>query len=71
MRWVAVLLCGFFFLTTPMAAAAAEQAAAPVAELETLTHDFGQASQGEVIKYDFRVFNRGKAPLEIKDVKPG
>jgi hypothetical protein len=44
---------------------------APVIEVENATYDFDQVTQGEVVKHDFRVFNRGEAPLEIKSVKPG
>jgi len=44
---------------------------APVIEVENATYEFDQVTQGEVVKHDFRVFNRGKAPLEIKSVKPG
>jgi hypothetical protein len=43
----------------------------PVIEVENATYDFDQVTQGEVVKHDFRVFNRGEAPLEIKSVKPG
>ena len=43
----------------------------PVIEFDQATYDFKQVSQGAVVKHDFRVFNRGKAPLEIKKVKPG
>ena len=43
----------------------------PVIEFEQPTYEFEQVSQGEVVKHDFRVFNRGEASLEIKKVKPG
>ena len=43
----------------------------PVIEVENATYDFHQVTQGEPVKHDFRVFNRGEAPLEIKSVKPG
>jgi hypothetical protein len=43
----------------------------PVIEVENATYDFNQVTQGEPVKHDFRVFNRGEAPLEIKSVKPG
>jgi hypothetical protein len=43
----------------------------PVIEVENATYDFDQVAQGDVVKHDFRVFNRGEAPLEIKSVKPG
>jgi hypothetical protein len=45
--------------------------AAPVMEVEMPTYDFDQVSEGDIVKHDFRVLNRGNAPLEIKDVKPG
>ena len=51
--------------------AAGEKVAVPVIEVEKSTHDFHQVTAGETIKHDFRVFNRGNAPLEIKSVKPG
>ena len=43
----------------------------PVIEVENATYDFNQVTQGEPVKHDFRVFNRGEAPLQIKSVKPG
>jgi hypothetical protein len=43
----------------------------PVIEVENATYDFDQVTQGDVVKHDFRVFNRGEAPLEIRSVKPG
>lgn len=43
----------------------------PVIEVEQPTYDFKQVSQGEVVKHDFRVFNRGEVSLEIKKVQPG
>ena len=44
---------------------------APVMEVVEAAHDFGQVAQGKVLTYDFRVLNKGDAPLEIKAVKPG
>jgi hypothetical protein len=43
----------------------------PVIEVDNATYEFDQVTQGETVKHDFRVFNRGEAPLEIKSVKPG
>jgi hypothetical protein len=43
----------------------------PIIEVENANYEFDQVTQGEVVKHDFRVFNRGEAPLEIKSVKPG
>lgn len=56
---------------TEQAAAEAEKEAVPVIEIEEARYEFPQITQGEVVKHDFKVFNRGKAPLEIKRVKPG
>jgi hypothetical protein len=46
-------------------------APAPVIEVDQATYDFKEVFQGEIVKHDFRVFNRGEASLEIKKVKPG
>jgi len=54
-----------------LAQAAGEKEAVPVIEVEQPVYEFPQVTQGEVVKHDFRVFNRGNAPLEIKSVKPG
>jgi hypothetical protein len=43
----------------------------PVIEIDAPTHDFGQVTEGEIVKHDFRVLNRGRTALEIKHVKPG
>lgn len=51
--------------------AAGEKEATPVIEIEKPTYDFHQITQGEVVSHNFRVFNRGNAPLDIKNVKPG
>ena len=48
-----------------------EKKGMPIIEVENPTYDFGQVNQGAIVKHDFRVFNRGSAPLEIKNVKPG
>ena len=48
----------------------AEQAV-PVIEVDTPVYDFKEVAQGKVVKHDFRVLNRGTAPLEIEKVKPG
>jgi len=51
--------------------AAQEKEAAPVIEVDELTYNFKRVPQGEVVKHDFKVFNKGNAPLTIKNVKPG
>ena len=49
----------------------AEKDKVPVIEVDSTTYEFGQVSEGEVVTHDFKVFNRGDAVLEIKQVKPG
>lgn len=73
MRVIKVILCQCVVLMVLVALthAAGEKKAIPVIEVERPTYDFQQITQGEVIKHDFRVFNRGNAPLQIKNVKPG
>ena len=63
--------CLVLMLWVGLSLAAGEKEAVPVIEVEDPTHDFQQVTEGATIKHDFRVFNRGKAPLEIKSVKPG
>ena len=73
MRVIKAILCQCVVLMVLVALthAAGEKEAIPVIEVERPTYDFQQINQGEVIKHDFRVFNRGNAPLQIKNVKPG
>ncbi|NVM21031.1 MAG: DUF1573 domain-containing protein [Desulfobacterales bacterium] len=73
MRIFRAILLGFLVLLVCAGLTQAEKAkkAAPVIEVETPIYEFDQVSQGDVVKHDFRVFNRGSAPLEIKKVKPG
>ena len=73
MRILGAILWGCLFLMVwaGFTQSAQEQEAAPVIEVEVATYDFHQVRQGEVVKRDFRVFNRGSALLEIRNVKPG
>jgi len=73
MRVIKAILCQCVALMVlvQLTQAAGEKEAIPVIEVERPTYDFQQINQGEVIKHDFRVFNRGNAPLQIKNVKPG
>jgi hypothetical protein len=66
-----LLVCLFIIVGTGFIQAEEEKKAVPIIEIENPTHDFGQVNQGEIVKHDFRVFNRGSAPLEIRRVKPG
>ena len=67
----ALLPCLWFVVWSAWIQAASAQEAAPVIEIENPTYEFQQVTEGDVVKHDFRVFNRGNAPLEIKKVKPG
>ena len=73
MRVVKTILLALLIVTVSLEFSLANEGVepAPVIEVEEPTYDFKQVSQGEVVKHDFRVFNRGEAPLEIKKVKPG
>jgi len=73
MRMRGSILCGFLVLIVwaGYTQAEMEKEALPIIEIEMPTYDFGRALQGEVVRQDFRVFNRGTAPLDIKSVKPG
>lgn len=73
MLWLNRILypCLILMVWVGVTQAAGEKEAVPVIQVEGAAYDFHQVKQGEVIKHDFRVFNRGNAPLEIKNVKPG
>ncbi len=42
----------------------------PVAEFETVEHDFGTVSEGQKVSYTYKFKNKGQAPLIIQDAKP-
>lgn len=73
MKMLKQILCHCLVLIVwvGLAQAAGEKEAVPVIEVEQPVYEFPQVTQGEVVKHDFRVFNRGNAPLQIKSVKPG
>ena len=66
-----VLGCFFIIVGAGIIQAEEEKKAVPIIEVENPAHDFGQVNQGAILKHDFRVFNRGSAPLKIKNVRPG
>jgi len=68
--FVLVVLAGFV-QAAEQKQAVEQKDAAPVIEVENPIYDFKQVPQGETVKHEFRVFNRGTAPLQIKNVKPG
>jgi len=63
-----LLITGILFAVSTGLSGAQE---GPVIEIDAPTHDFGQVTEGEIVKHDFRVLNRGGTALEIKHVKPG
>lgn len=73
MNTVKLALCVFLtlVLSGSFVSAAQQDKGSPVIEIKELTYNFKQVSQGETVKHDFKVFNKGTAPLEIKSVKPG
>jgi hypothetical protein len=70
-----IFLIGFLFLCFVTVGgnrvSGEEKASAPVIELDSTTYEFGKVNEGQVITHDFKVFNRGNAVLEIRQVKPG
>jgi hypothetical protein len=73
MKVIKRILCQFLIVAmwVGVTHAAGEGEAVPVLEVEEGIYDFRQVTQGDVVKHDFRIFNRGDAPLEIKSVRPG
>jgi hypothetical protein len=47
----------------------AEKAKAPVAVIDNNVFDFGNASEGDIVKHDFKLTNSGKTDLLIRNVK--
>ena len=43
----------------------------PVIDVEGPIGELGDVPLGKIVEHEFRVFNRGSAPLEIRKVKPG
>ena len=72
-RVIKPLIFALFIMTVAVGLSWAKEGpeSTPVIEFDQATYNFKQVSQGAVVKHDFRVFNRGKALLEIKKVKPG
>ncbi|MDY6880702.1 MAG: DUF1573 domain-containing protein [Desulfatiglans sp.] len=73
MRITGMILCMLLATTTWAAQETVQETPknAPKIEIESPIHDFKRINQGKVLNHDFTVFNRGTAPLEIKNVRPG
>jgi len=65
--WIFLVSCLLLFWTTALA----QSQDTPRLVLLESVHDFGEVREGEVLEHSFPIHNRGKAPLTIKDVKPG
>ena len=66
-----LLLCLVMVFWLGTANALEKENAVPVIEIENPTYEFEEVSQGETVRHDFKVRNKGTAPLQIKGVKPG
>ncbi len=70
-RYFVAILCLCLAIVLPgFVGAEGQTQTVPFIEVENPTHDFGQVVQGEAVRHDFRVFNRGNAELKIQHVSP-
>jgi hypothetical protein len=69
-NFVAILCLSVAIVLSGFVRAEGQTQTVPVIEVKNPTHDFDQVVQGEVVRHDFRVFNRGKAELKIQHVSP-
>jgi hypothetical protein len=58
--------------TTPAAVVPEEKPTGPlpVAEFETMDHDFGTVNEGQKVSYTYKFKNNGQVPLIIQEAKP-
>jgi hypothetical protein len=63
------LALGVFGCVSKKKEAEAGKGGAPKIEFAATTHDFGKVSEGENVKFAFKVTNKGKAPLTIDNVR--
>ncbi len=66
-----VLGCMALMACTSSIQAEVKEEAVPVIEIVEPVYDFGEVPRGDIVKHDYKVLNKGTAPLEIKSVKPG
>jgi hypothetical protein len=62
-----VIFSGCHSNNTATANGTADNGDGPVLTLEKQTHDFGKIKPGDIVNYDFKFTNTGKAPLIITD----
>jgi hypothetical protein len=58
------------FLPTAAWSESTAPGSAPKIAVDSESFDFGKVKDNEVLEHSFKIFNKGSAPLEIKDVKP-
>jgi hypothetical protein len=63
-----ILMAAFFLLILLVAEA---QAGAPEAVLPEAQYRFGTAIEGDVVRHDFILLNKGNADLKIEKIKTG
>ncbi|RLB93461.1 MAG: hypothetical protein DRH43_05045 [Deltaproteobacteria bacterium] len=64
--WASLVL----LMSVGFAKSAQTKEAVPIVYVKSPVYDFHQVNQGDLIKHEFRVLNRGTAPLEIKSIRP-
>ena len=65
------MLATIFFFSIFFHAALALEAKTPRLVVKGGLFDAGEIDEGNVIKHSFTVYNRGNAPLNIRNVRPG
>jgi Protein of unknown function (DUF1573) len=55
---------------TPVVAEEKPAGPLPIAEFETVDHDFGTVTEGQKVTYVYKVKNNGQAPLIIQNAQP-
>jgi hypothetical protein len=63
------ILMAALFLLTLLAAAA--QAGSPAAVLPESQYRFGTTVEGDIVRHDFILLNKGNADLKIENIKTG
>ena len=66
-----VFSCFIVFIWTLLFPCPDVDCSGPIIEIEEPIFHHKQVTQGQVIKHDFKVYNKGIDLLEIKDVRPG
>jgi len=67
LKGLVVLFCVLF---GSFAHVAAKENPSPAIHIENPDFDFGQVPRGKLVRHQFKVFNKGTAPLEIQKVQP-